>query len=221
VTVVASSLRTPLSLDPNIGGLAVSGGTLFVDGLEELSLEGQAELLAELDHGVLRDVRLVCSVRTDPPSLVARGVLSRALHHELRAATISLPPLRDRIDRVAVAERMLGDIAPGVAMSAAARAVIERYRFPGNLLELEGALERASALALDDRVLEVEHLPEEMLGLAPDARSEGGLAATAERAVVEEAVKGAGGNMTVAARRLGVARSTLYRMMERHGVLRS
>lgn len=214
----------PSSIEPGfvksavLIGLASTGGTLFIEGLEDVRVEVQDELLAELEHGALHEVLFVGSVRSSPRALVDAGLVRQPLHQALRAATITLPPLRDRTDKVALAERMLAEIAPAATLSAAARSVIERHRFPGNLLELEGALEHASALS--DGVVEPRHFPEEMLDRESVSPGPAGTKLGAERAAIEEAVRFAAGNMSVAAKRLGVARSTLYRMLERHGMVR-
>lgn len=221
VTQDAASLRSPIAESPAFVQLARTGGTLYLEGIDELGLEEQSELVGELDHGSLRDVHLVCSAPADVRPLVGTGALRRDLHQILHTATITLPPLRDRTDKVALAERMLSEIAPRATLSAAAREFIEQHPFHGNLLELEAVLEHASALAGADGALEPRHFPPEVRPHESSGAGLGGTKHGAERRVLEEAIRFAGGNMSVAAKRLGVARSTLYRMLERHGMARA
>ncbi len=219
VTLEAASVDGPLAEIPSVATLSIDGGTLFIEGIDELEPRGQSELLSLLEHGGLGDVRLVCSARSELRPLVLAGRFERALYQLLRSATVTLPPLRDRSDKVLLAERLLGAIAPSTTLSPATRAAIERYSFPGNLLELETAMEHASALVGGQGRLEPFHLPPEMTEKSDGSRDGAeGTKSTAERTALEEAMRFGRGNLSVTAKRLGVARSTLYRMLERHGM---
>jgi len=188
------------------------GATLFVRSVEAMAESAQRELAHALEGGALADVRLIAWSSVDVRTKVG---FSHDLRRLVRASTVSLPALRDRNDRGLLAERMLEAVAPGTSLSAAARRYLDEYAFPGNLSELEVALQRATAHAGERRVIEPEDLPAEIV----DARrSDEGTILDAERSAVEEAVRFSAGNLTAAARRLGVARTTLYRMMKKHKV---
>ncbi len=219
VTLEAASVDGPLAKIPSVATLSMGGGTLFIDGIDDLKPLGQSELLSALEHGGLGDVRFIGSARSELRPLVLAGRFDRALYQLLRSATVTLPRLRDRSDKVLLAERVLGAIAPSTTLSPATRAAIERYAFPGNLLELETAMEHASALAGGQGRLDPFHLPPEMTD-KNDGPHDGaeGTKSTAERTALEEAMRFGRGNLSVTAKRLGVARSTLYRMLERHGM---
>jgi transcriptional regulator of acetoin/glycerol metabolism len=205
-------LLTPdFEADPAVAALAAQeSGQLLVRAIDEAPRAAQ-DALARAFRGRLTHLRLIAWSRTDPRSRDAAW--SPELVRLLRVTTVALPPLRERTDRILVAETMLGALAPDRSLSAAAQRVIERHTFPGNLTELEIVLQRARAHAGHRRVLEPEDLPTDLLqgGRDVDVTRRG-----AERAALEEALRAAKGNLSVAAKRLGVARTTLYRMIERH-----
>lgn len=190
---------------------AQESGDILVRSIDEAARPAQ-EALARAFRGPLAHVRLIAWSHSDPRA--RDGVVwSPELVRLLRVSTVTLPPLRERTDRILVAETMLGALAPDRSLSAAARKVIERHPFPGNLTELEIVLQRARAHAGDRRVLEPEDFPADVLvrDREVDVTRKG-----AERTALEEALRSAKGNLSVAAKRLGVARTTLYRMIERH-----
>ena len=208
---------------------SAEGGTLFLDEIGEMTPALQAMLLRLLEDGsyarvgeaVTRkaDFRLVCATCRDLPAMVARGEFRSDLFYRIHGASIGLPPLRDRADRLVLAEALLDDLARenGIAvptLGESARARILAHDWPGNVRELKSALRHAIVLA--DGVLEEEHFPTLVLktpssGEAVVVRS----VREAEDQAVEAAVKAADGNLSEAARTLGVSRSTLYRMMRR------
>jgi transcriptional regulator with PAS, ATPase and Fis domain len=123
---------------------------------------------------------------------------------------------------VALARRR--GIAPAPRLSPEVLAVIERHSWAGNVRELCTMLDVTLILAGGSAVIELDHLPSEFQR-APDARTGeaaprpgSGELATVEASAVRRALGEADGNVKHAAMRLGVARSTLYRMMRRHGI---
>jgi len=208
-----------------------SGGTLFLDEVAEMSPAMQASLLRVLDDGSYRrvgdgrishaDVRIVTATCRDLPALVAAGTFRQDLYFRLKGATIALPPLRARRDRVELARHLVAALAAdqGLAeapsLSPALAAWIEGQPWPGNVRELKSLLEVVLVLAGGAPRLELAHLPPEPAPVAraaePDRLDE------IEDHVLRRALAEAGGNVSAAAERLGVARSTVYRMMRRHG----
>lgn len=203
-------------------------GTLFLDEVAEMPTAMQATLLRVLECGELRrvgdaqtrkvDVRLVCATCRDLGALVAAGTFRSDLFYRLRGVSLTLPPLRSRTDVVSLAAHLLRRLDPRATLSVCAEEALVQHPWPGNVRELRSALEVGLALA-DDGVVRAEHLP---LEPAPGAaaREDDGVTAldTAEASLVRRALAEFDGNISLAARRLGVARSTLYRMMRRHGL---
>ena len=175
---------------------AAHHGTLFLDEIAELPDAVQAALLRVLDHGGAHyrvgdtrprtsDFRLVCATCRDLPELVERGVFRRDLFFRIHGACVSLPALRDRSDRTALAAELLKSVLPAVpsastsATTAATTAAsakastdlspgacrwIEQHDWPGNVRELNSALVHAVAMA-DGQTLLEEHFPRVLVGL--------------------------------------------------------
>ena len=208
---------------------AADGGTLFLDEVGEMSAPAQAALLRFLEDGTFyrvgeaserrADVRLIAATSRDLPDLVARGSFRSDLYFRMRGVVLRLPPLRERSDRRELTLALLAGISRArgrsepLGVSRAALAWIEKHDWPGNVRELRSALNYAAVLAGDDPRIELWHLPVEESAKPSEP---GDLRASAERAALLSALGRARGNLSDAARSLGVARSTLYRMLVRH-----
>jgi transcriptional regulator of acetoin/glycerol metabolism len=155
----------------------------------------------------------------------------RDLYYRLKGAEIGLPSLRARRDRGALAAHLLVALArkrgvlPAPRLSEPVLAAIERYSWPGNVRELQTVLDVSLILASGSASIELEHLPPEFrrshasssnTPVLEAPRSDTADLAGIEAAAVRRVLLEAAGNVSLAARRLGVARSTLYRMMRRH-----
>ncbi|MBL8785894.1 MAG: sigma-54-dependent Fis family transcriptional regulator [Deltaproteobacteria bacterium] len=217
---------------------AAHGGTLFLDEVAEMSLAAQAALLRVLEDGSYArvgepagrqvDVRLVCATCRDLSAMVDEGKFRRDLYYRIRGAVLTLPPLRARRDIAELCRALAGD----ASLSEAALVALGRHTWPGNVRELKMTLEVARVMA-DGGVIEVAHLPADMFGRHVPGESVGRMSDTsaervpaqgigtrvdAERSALSAALMRAGGNLSGAARMLGVARTTLYRMLRRHGL---
>jgi transcriptional regulator of acetoin/glycerol metabolism len=210
---------------------AAANGTLFLDEVAEMPPDMQATLLRVLETGQFRrvgdtrvetvDVRIVCATCRDLPELVARGQFRQDLYYRLKGATLRLPPLRERSDRVALARHLLFKLTESgrPMLDASAEAVLARHPWPGNVRELKSCLEVALVAAGDGALLLPEHLPPELGEGVPFVSGNGrDLLAATTTETVRRALAEAAGNISVAARRLGVARSTLYRKLRRSGL---
>jgi transcriptional regulator with PAS, ATPase and Fis domain len=209
---------------------AAGGGTLFLDEIGEVSAGMQVKLLRVLQEREIRrvgetrarpvDVRVVAATNRNLADEVAAGRFRKDLYYRLRVIELRIPPLRERPDdvlpiaRVFLAEtaRRMGRKLTGFTPRAADQLV--RYGWPGNVREVENAVERAVALAAGPRV-DVEDLPEELRAAMPRARPVGKARPLedVEREYILAVVEAAGGNRTRAAAELGIGLATLKRKL--------
>ncbi len=210
------------SLEPELvlGAVDPSAhGTLFVGELDEAPLGTQHWLASELGSGRLAEIRLLAGVSPGLGERAKQGVFAPELYRMLRGTTLVLPPLRERDDLPQLVTQLsrslgVGELEPGSELLAA----LGRHAWPGNLEELRGALAHAIAHAGPERAPSRGDLPESVLAARPREESHQLSRRYAERAALEAALRSARGNLSVAARKLGVARTTLYRMLDRHGL---
>lgn len=176
-----------------VGALvAAAGGTLFLDEITALSAQAQARLLATLDN-VNNDVRMLVGARRDLADAAAAGDFREDLLLRLNVVALKLPPLRDRLDDIdalsdeclTAAQNRLARKSSG--FSEQARQDMRRYQWPGNLRELENAVERAVILS-DGGPITTEGLAIRLEQQSPkQASSEGSLsAADAEKGTLED-----------------------------------
>ncbi|MDQ7793471.1 MAG: sigma 54-interacting transcriptional regulator [bacterium] len=213
---------------------AADGGTLFLDELTSMGVSLQAKLLRVLEDGYVRrvggtkpvavDVRILASSNQDPVRAVKEGVLRRDLFARLASVCLELPPLRERRDDLGLLmEHFLGkhggEQGRRTHLAPAVLEMFERYDWPGNVRELEGALQGALVLGLGEPVLQSRHLPPHLAKLVADRDDPGPgpglrqLLNRYERKLIRQALSRAGGNVSEAARSLGLARQTLqYRL---------
>lgn len=205
--------------DPDWNGLAeaAAGGTLFIDSPEDLNPEAQGCLLQTIARfdalPARRRPRLIAATAVDLPERLRAGLFRADLFFRLASATLPLPPLRLRQDFDWLLDRLLrqlGHLRPQTPrLSPAARAALKARDWPGNLRELANTLEVAVTLA-DSAVIDVPDLPPSPLGAAAQVTEAESLSAI---------LAACGGNMALAAKRLGVNRSTVLRRARREGLL--
>lgn len=192
------------------------GGTLFLDNLHDLPLPAQGvllALLAEMDALPARvRPRVISASSRDLTHAVQAGAFRADLFFRLAATTLALPPLRLRQDFDWLLDRALRlathHRAGSFRLSPAARAELKARAWPGNLRELSNVLEVALALA-EGTVIDLPDLPPAVLPTDPAPNHPETLA---------EVLLACNGNMALAARRLGVNRSTILRRARRDGL---
>ena len=167
------------------------------------------------------DVRIIAATNRDLKQRIGAGLFREDLYYRLNVVTITMPPLRERLDDLPLlAQHFLHKHAraAGKPVTGFARetfAVLSRYSWPGNVRELEHTIERAVALA-SASVLIPDDLPIDVLGSAPDLRSERPKTLEEVKRWYVNAILGqTQGNKAQAAELLGIDRRTLYRMLER------
>jgi two-component system response regulator AtoC len=212
------------------------GGTLFLDEIGELAPAMQVKLLRVLQErnfervGGTRtvevDIRLIAASNRDLEQEVERGRFRQDLFYRLNVVPLHLPALRERREDVPVLAAHFAAKAaekhgrPTPALEPALVEALLEYDWPGNVRELENLVERLVVLTKDSR-LGLEFLPDKMLrslpapGAAPaddETKLEGAMHAL-KRRMVAAALQAEGGNRVAAARRLGISRSYLHRLI--------
>ncbi|MBI2923907.1 MAG: sigma 54-interacting transcriptional regulator [Planctomycetes bacterium] len=216
---------------------AAQGGTLFLDEVTELPAAAQSRLLRFLQEGESRrvgsteprklDVRVVAATNRDPEVEVREGRLRPDLYYRLRVVTLRVPPLREREeDIVLLAEHLLARYARVerkrfAGFDEEAVKAMRAHAWPGNVRDLEHRIQRAVLFARGDRVT-AEDLELAGGAAAPPGDNAGlrALVDAVEREAIEKALKQARGNVTHAADRLLLSRTTLQALMRRHGMSR-
>ena len=206
-------------------------GTLFLDEVGDMSPGLQAHLLRVLQEGKVRPVggnrpvdtacRVIAATHRDLPALVAEGAFRQDLYYRLDVLRIVVPPLRERLDDLELLVEHFLEEAPGPTPRLSPRALraLRGYAWPGNVRQLRNEVLRLTTLGVP--TVEPEHLSPELLqDRAPAAPGGGGgkTLAEVERAAIEAALRSCEGNKSLAARRLGIPRTTLYSLLERHGL---
>ncbi len=209
------------------------GGTLFLDEIGDVTAKMQIDLLRVLEskrftrlggnQEITSDFRLVCATNKDLEGMVADGRFREDLYYRINVFSMQVPPLRERPEDVLPLAmfflekyaRAMGRPVP--ALTSVAEEVLCRYRWPGNVRELENAIERAMVIGKGPTI-ESDDLPfrEDQPDPARSARS----LAALERVHIERVLRETDGNVTQAARVLGIDRATLYNKIKRYGIRR-
>jgi two-component system response regulator HydG len=217
---------------------AADGGTLFLDEVGNLSYEVQVKLLRALQERVIQplgstknipiDVRLITATNDDLLHSVSKGTFREDLYHRLNEFKIQLPALRDRGADIDLfikhfidlsneqLDRNVQHIAP------AAKALLKKYDWPGNLRELRNVIKRMVLLSPTDTA-EVSSLPDEMILAVNQGNKSHGSDLKAinevnEKALIMETLVKVKYNKSRAAKLLNIDRKTLYSKMERYEI---
>jgi len=240
---------------------AAEGGTLFLDEIGDMPMASQVRLLRTLEGNEVRrlgetssrlvDVRVIAATHRDLQRMAAQGRFREDLYYRLNVVHIQLPPLRERREDIGLlASYFLDRIARRegrtLRFSPAAAALLERYDYPGNVRELENAVEHAFAVADGDVILPDDlpgpvraprlltqsrhdgnsEAPDALAtapaaGAAPEASPrDGWTIAEVEKEHIQRVLERHRGNATAAAKQLGISRTTLWRKLRLYGLKR-
>jgi len=207
------------------------GGTLFLDEIGDMPLALQARLLRVLEERkvvplggakpLAVDVELVCATNHDLRRRIADGQFREDLYYRLNGLVVKLPSLRERSDLDAIISKMLGGAGQQRRVADEVLRLFRRHAWPGNLRQLASLLRTASLMAGDDDEIGLHHLPDDFLddlavapakplAAAPDAKLD-----DLELSAILRTLDAHGGNVSAAARALGVSRNTIYRKLPR------
>jgi DNA-binding NtrC family response regulator len=213
---------------------AASGGTLFLDEITEMSPAMQVKLLRVIQereilplgatHPIKVDTRFVAATNRQPQEALKSGRLRQDLYYRLNVVTLEIPPLTARREDIPLLAQffmqkyallMKKNIT---AFSGEAQELLQHYDYPGNVRELENAVERAIALSRQD-IINAAELPDSIKKQESIAfrRQEGGRIPTLEeqeRSYIRWVLDEVGGNQTQAAQRLGINRVSLWRKLK-------
>ncbi len=221
------------------------GGTIFLDEIADLPLAMQVKLNRALQERSVRrvgaseerpiDVRVIAATNVDLKAQVASGQFREDLFYRLHVFHIGLPPLRDRREDIPLLAAFLLErhARPGArtvdGFTAEALSALVQFDWPGNVRELENVIERALAVSDGPRI-ELEALPEEVSSTLRPRVTRGSDTHLSYREVVDLArdrasreylmsiMREVQGNVTEAARRAGMERESLHRLLRRYGV---
>ncbi|KNE27208.1 sigma-54-dependent transcriptional regulator [Achromobacter spanius] len=199
-----------------------AGGTLYLDEVAELTPRAQAALLRVLENGEYRPLgeatsrqtqcRVLASTCADLEAAMAQGTFRADLFYRLAVARITTLPLRSRPGAIEVLASALLDEQPakGVTFSSDAMQAMHDHAWPGNIREMKNRIARALVMIDDDTLHASDLFPERRLTEKQD------LATTrldAEQRAIQQAVSESGGHMGLAAKRLGISRTTLWKKL--------
>jgi len=208
-------------------------GTLFLDEVGELTMEGQAKLLRILEghpflpvgssQEVTADVRVIAATNQDLQTYVRQKKFREDLYYRLSVFELVVPPLRDRGSDIGLLVNHFFDHfrrqhgRPNLEISPEARQKLLAYNWPGNVRQLRNVIDSAVVLAGDNRI-EASDLGLHDISGSPEMET---LALDYwERRLIGEALKRTNGNVPEAAKLLGIGRATLYRKIEEYGINR-
>ena len=211
-----------------------SQGTLFLDEIGNLSMNMQTKVLNVLQErqiiplgsnkAVPIDIRLICATNKNLEKLVMEGLFRQDLLFRINTIQIDLPPLRERgVDIELMATHFLNRFASKydrgkLGFSKDALMSLRSYSWPGNIRELEHTVEKAVILAEGSSVkasdLYLKKMPDTVRSIPDQNGSYGDF----EKEIIRKALLRHSGNLTSAARELGISRQTIYNKMKRYGL---
>jgi len=212
------------------------GGSLFLDEIGDMPLQMQTRLLRVLQErsvtplgggaAVAVDFTLLCATHCKLREAAEQGHFRSDLYYRINGLTVQLPALRERSDFCSLVENILAGLHPGRALYLDPTLLeqMRRHAWPGNLRQLSSVLRTAAAmLDADEDGIAWQHLPDDIAEdlLAVPAQADGNAQAVLpqnlkalSRSAIDQALERSRGNISLAARTLGISRQTLYRKLQ-------
>lgn len=211
-----------------------SGGTLFLDEIGNLPLTLQAKLLGVIETRTIThlgsnkaisiDVRLICATNMPIYEMVAQKKFRQDLLYRINTVEIHMPPLKERFEDIPLlADHFLKIYCkkynkPFKRINATTLKKLEKYHWPGNVRELQHAIERAVIMS-DSQVLQ----PSDFFFSSSETREDSLILEDynleeVEKTIIRKTIAKHGGNISYAAKELGLSRTSLYRRMEKYGL---
>jgi PAS domain S-box-containing protein len=209
-----------------------NGGTLLLDEISEMDISLQVKLLRVLNNGEYRplgstrtfhtDARIIAATNADMGDFIAEGKFREDLYYRINVVNVAIPPLRERPEDIPLLVDHFLEVYRKKShktierISPKALSVLRRHSFPGNVRELENAVEHAFVMCHGNEI-QVDHLPphiiaESIPGQITASRE------TGEKEIIQEALQRYNGNRSRAAIELGMHRSTLWRKIKTLGI---
>jgi transcriptional regulator of acetoin/glycerol metabolism len=214
------------------------GGTLFLDEIGDMPLALQTRLLRVLQERTVTpvgagkavpvDFCLVCATHSKLADAAEQGGFRQDLYYRINGLTVQLPALRERTDFASLTERLLAELSPEreVQLAPELLARLSAFAWPGNLRQYASVLRTACAMLLDgEDTLDWAHMPDDLVEalkvvcavktspVEPAAAQAPQSLQALGHAAIQQALEAARGNVSLAARQLGISRQTLYRKL--------
>ena len=221
--------------------LQANGGTLFLDEIGDMPFGLQARLLRVLQERMVTplgscksiavNVELICATNHNLRERIAKGLFREDLYYRLNGLVVKLPPLRERTDLETVVKKILATESNSVRYTVSAEVLFMfmRHKWPGNFRQLTNLLRTAVIMAGDEHEICLRHMPDDFLDdidldakvdpcmqVATTAASMIATGANLEEmahSAILKSLEAHGGNVSAAARALGVSRNTIYRKL--------
>lgn len=210
-------------------------GSLFLDEIGNISLQQQAKLLTVLQNRQVTrlgsheshsiNIRLICATNLPISELSNEHRFRKDLIYRINTIEISAPPLRERGDDVVLLARHFADIyaekylKPGIRFDGSALDKLKQYYFPGNVRELQYIIERAVIMAEEDELREKDIIFSPIESSAQKSQeSEETNLSMIERNAILKVIEKNNGNITRAAKELGLTRTALYRRLSKYDI---
>ncbi|MEZ2335745.1 sigma-54-dependent transcriptional regulator [Mucilaginibacter sp. RCC_168] len=211
------------------------GGTLFLDEIGNITLQQQAKLLTVLQNRQVTrlgtnkpvdiDIRLICATNVPMHELANENRFRKDLIYRINTVEINMPPLRRRNEDITILARHFAKLyaskylKPSVDFDAAALQKLKAYNYPGNVRELQYTIERAVIMA-DESILRPDDLIFSILETAPEAVADDDniQLSTLEKNAILRVIEKHNGNITRAAKELGLTRTALYRRLSKYDI---
>ncbi|MFT3947426.1 MAG: sigma-54 dependent transcriptional regulator [Agriterribacter sp.] len=214
---------------------SANGGTLFLDEIGNISLQQQAKLLTVLQNRQVTrlgtnqpapiDIRLICATNVPLSELANENRFRKDLIYRINTVEITVPPLRKRQEDIVILARHFAKIyaskylKPSLVLGASAIEKLKQYHYPGNVRELQYTIERAVIMADADELTGADLIfsPIESTGSPVEEQDELNLSAIEKNAILR-VIEKHNGNITKAAKELGLTRTALYRRLSKYDI---